>query len=1060
MRPAEDLHDGRLVQTSHDQVPSSMLVNSVSDCERDGANLRVALQKLGFANEKLNGDDHCEWESEGIFCSKTETHCVEYIWLHEKNLTGKLSVELGKLTRLTHMWFGENPQLSGNLGTLSALADLVQLDLQNTKVTGELNTLKNLRKLQFLNLFHTKVHGKLEALSNLVELVELDLSRTGIRVSVETLKNFDTMTKIMLAETQTSGELKALKNLHKLRHLDLSKTNTTGVLEDLVDSEHLEEVSLRSTKVTGRLTPKWVGKLGALRVLDLADTQARFVPTAEDVRELEVGGILPSLAVLDVSGCPLNAMVEDLLWCFIQSDRLAKVTAAGSNLTGTLPNIGEHALTRSLQTLDLSENRINHVEGVVAGSLLSLANNPTISFAPGVLARAMKRKTRMDLRGVRVAESQVDNETMNLLAKLRGETPVQIDNGRIQCYKLKGATLDVTPGLFLIDQFCSPSAGYARLWASDATGHQCFFPAKERCNATNSNSEWKQIGCAEGYEGVLCSICADDFRSSAGRCKRCPADAANVRQWLAGAGLLVASVAAGLYVAWRKCSERLPELQEAKPTDALIPLLLGQGPVLLQFVQLWALLATLGSTKTASAADEQLQQEELSRWLELTATGIAEAISVQCIFGRLVVSFSALASPSLPLFLLMLCLLVEVLDWSGKLFRHGRGLGIDLALKVLLFFFIGGAASCEKLLRCQEVDAGGDGLGAYAYRFALPQLRCEDSTSDEAVWATYVGYGSAVAYGLLIPGFLIYLITKQNVALAPNRRCVSWAKVDEHEKVIVRASLIEFVLKDGDTDEDADLKARLNKESQQQKKIVSDNLLAAAIAYSAVFLYGHKVHIVQDEKAESLMLEGASIDDGSCEGLEFDATTALTTALSTISTKEHQIDIAMRRWQSITRMLAEREMLEDKADSDRVLAGAKTIFFKYAACEDVWVEALLKVVAVALVTTVYVKSLLLTLFITVGMAILLGAQKPYQQRQVNDLQSGCFVCLSVAAVALKFGSFQISRFVLVIPFLAACVQTLRPDGAEALALRLHKEAKRKMKDGSSLDLEVKKVKFI
>ena len=32
---------------------------------------------------------------------------------------------------------------------------------------------------------------------------------------------------------------------------------------------------------------------------------------------------------------------------------------------------------------------------------------------------------------------------------------------------------------------------------------------------------------------------------------------------------------------------------------------------------------------------------------------------------RLAVSFGAFASPSLPLLLLMLCLLVEVLDWSG-----------------------------------------------------------------------------------------------------------------------------------------------------------------------------------------------------------------------------------------------------------------------------------------------------------------------------------------------------------------------------------------------------------
>ena len=65
-----------------------------------------------------------------------------------------------------------------------------------------------------------------------------------------------------------------------------------------------------------------------------------------------------------------------------------------------------------------------------------------------------------------------------------------------------------------------------------------------------------------------------------------------------------------------------------------------------------------------------------------------------------------------------------------------------------------------------------------------------------------MGYGSAVAYGLLIPSFLIYLIVKQNIVLAPNRRCVSWAQVDGHKKVTVRASLLEPLVEDGETDEE------------------------------------------------------------------------------------------------------------------------------------------------------------------------------------------------------------------------------------------------------------------
>ena len=49
--------------------------------------------------------------------------------------------------------------------------------------------------------------------------------------------------------------------------------------------------------------------------------------------------------------------------------------------------------------------------------------------------------------------------------------------------------------------------------------------------------------------------------------------------------------------------------------------------------------------------------------------------------------------------------------------------------------------------------------------------------------AIYVGYGSAVAYGVIIPCFLVFLIVKQNMALAANRRCVCWwVKENEGKK--------------------------------------------------------------------------------------------------------------------------------------------------------------------------------------------------------------------------------------------------------------------------------------
>ncbi|CAE7344655.1 unnamed protein product [Symbiodinium natans] len=455
----------------------------------------------------------------------------------------------------------------------------------------------------------------------------------------------------------------------------------------------------------------------------------------------------------------------------------------------------------------------------------------------------------------------------------------------------------------------------------------------------------------------------------------------------------------------------------------------------------------------------------------------------------------------------MLCLLVEIAHWSRAVCWESRGRGVDWALKVLLLFFVGGAASCEKLLRCQKVDAGDEPLNEHSFRVALPHLRCKDQDMESA-WALYVGYGSAFAYGIMIPSFLVYLIAKQNLELAINRRCVCWwTKANQGKQVIAQAKLIEPLEDDAETAEDkpevaqqddgpgdgdnpdaapfpyswqqdsstaAELQAKHQDpvEAARQKsepvdggnpdeEIVSANLLAAAIAYAAVFFRGE---VTIERKPDSMTLEQKDGDEND-KFTEIDATSIFSTMFSSIASKEHKTDIDIRRCQSITRMLAEHEVIEKKAEDDRILAGAKTIFFKYAACDDVWVEASLKVVAVALVTTVSVNSALLTLFITVGMAILLGAQKPYKQRQVNDLQSGCFICLSMAALGFWLETPEIpgrllARLALVLPFLAAGVQMLRPDGPEALALRLHQEAKAKLKESKSVELSVKKVKFI
>jgi len=59
-----------------------------------------------------------------------------------------------------------------------------------------------------------------------------------------------------------------------------------------------------------------------------------------------------------------------------------------------------------------------------------------------------------------------------------------------------------------------------------------------------------------------------------------------------------------------------------------------------------------------------------------------------------------------------------------------------------------------------------------------------------------------------------------------------------------------------------------------------------------------------------------------------------------------------------------------------------------------------------------------------------------EDRQVNLLQSVCFLCLALATLSFYSGWVWCSRATFALPFLVMAVQGLTPDSPETLALRL------------------------
>ena len=198
--------------------------------------------------------------------------------------------------------------------------------------------------------------------------------------------------------------------------------------------------------------------------------------------------------------------------------------------------------------------------------------------------------------------------------------------------------------------------------------------------------------------------------------------------------------------------------------------------------------------------------------------------------------------------------------------------------------------------------------------------------------------------------------------------------------------------------------------------------------------------------------------------------------LTTLMDLKNAQQAAAVRCRAIAEMLTERCILQE-AKADRVLTGAKNIFAKYlgnqpvlingfglfsschsvfkcgfwilstgkgsihsfcflsryALARNIWMEILLRLSAVALVTLIEVVRneavVKLCLGVTVGTAAIISLAQPYLQPQINRLQCICFICLSATAVGFAFNQRWLSRAGLCLPFVVAAWQLRRhPDG--------------------------------
>eukprot|EP00435_Cladocopium_sp_Y103_P043821 s102_g12.t1 len=1014
------------------------------DCEEEANKTRALLKKLGYTGP-LDGH-HCDWPGIACYSDSWEDNC--------------------KVESL------DCDSCDGQLPERIALTSLQSVKLTSPKLTGDIKSFAGLENLLYLELPGTRVEGNLNALAQL-KCWTLDLSETSVVGNLNDVVVSKTWCKLLV-------------------HLRLSGTAVTGDFSKLTECISIREVDLSNTAVCGSITAAWRGRCGFLHTLKLQSSRVQFLPDGEEVEKLKdhrSDSLLPNLRELDLSNCAVNSTVEDLLLTLAMSP-LTSIQATVSGLYGDMPKLIDveatvdgknqsnftYPLAKSLLVIDLSSNNVSKVVDLPVQPHLgriSLQENGQLNVEPAVLIDARKQQIVVDLSGVTVGNEE---EVLTLLS----EGAVQItemfsfrnESAGYGCKDLVG-TVKVTPSIFLPQKLCQclpgwhgkgvachmcptnsfinesgqetchncpqnstapegstkltdckctfgslhdglcacdmhhalqngdctlcvklhlqceypgsfastalPDVQHMRLKAHAEKAHKCLAPAESiRCPGGHK--------CGEGYDGILCSSCADGFWATGGKCQRCAETKST------SIGFVVGVAAVGLVLG------ALVYRRGREP----------QAP----------------RVSTAISVKHLLQKLEA---LQLTTTELQNLLNLQCSFdAQTVRTLAALSSPLAPLFLLLCCVALEF---------YRAGLGVSAALKMLTLLFIGGASSTAELLSCQSEDGDGEPLGdEFAFRKSIRDLGCYDR-DGVGFWVDVVGYGSTVAYAVLIPLFLAGLMVRQHFALQGARlfaACVERKSQTETQQTYITLRLHAL-------------------DGELSKKTLQKRLLAAAAANMAVDCRG-KMRIQLHEGYVTISSHQERQED--MEDVEIDVIKA---AVDAETSRERDV-LRSRR---LTEMLTERIMLDEAEEAeDRLLLGSKPLLLKYTLCqdlgwtwdlgwtiqlnrleqvsspEDVWMDVAMKLFSVALVSCVSMADAWKwAIAFSLGMAVLVGACQPYMQPQVGHLQSLSCFCLALASVAFVYDLPTLARATLLMPVLLLLWQARSPDCTESLAER-------------------------
>eukprot|EP00435_Cladocopium_sp_Y103_P031914 s109_g8.t1 len=778
-------------------------------------------------------------------------------------------------------------QLTGHLSTLTKLDRLQEVDLGHTSITGrvtkawsgklkELTTLQLRQSLvQFVPLiedfyFFVDSHKGFPWDWLLESLKELDLTNCPVDSPVDHLLlplAMSSLTSIKAAGTGLYGDTPKLKHAiaivndqgvsdftfplaKSLVILDLSRNNIAK-LNELPVQPNFGQVLFTQMENKLQMAPGLLLQALLQRViLDLTDTTLQ---SPEEATQLLEEGRLTSTDMYAHRDENTGHACKDL---YVGSKvGLLKVTPSKflpEKLCTCLPGWHGHGTTCHMCPADKFSDEM----GLDTCKLC-----PSNSTAPAGSTKLADCKC--DFGNLHNGTCSCDKHQT-----LRDGNCILCSKLRLQC---ETAGIRASSAL--------PDVHHARLEPKAEEARRCLpLDVSERCPGGRQ--------CGLGYTGTLCTSCADGFWPKGGRCRPCAKTRSTYIRSLILVGVVgVAIVLLAAYLAYQRAYGRQVP-QHATVKSQLKRLMVLQAPGVLQMVQLWTVLSKLQMVQLGQVNESAPRFPEIPylEILQLTVDDLQNSLKLQCSFdAETVRMLAAIGSPLVPLCLFACSVALEFCR---------RGLGVNMALKVLPFLFIGGAYSTANLLSCQREDGDGESLGHFAFHKALPQLRCYDR-SGVGFWVDAVGYGSALAYGVLIPLCLAGLMVRQYFALQHARLFSAHAE-GEPGHITLRLEA---------------LQGHLPRE-------------AAVAAYMAVHCRGKRLIQLHDT---SITTKSSKEDMEEIQEMSM-------SMIKVMANAEASKNIDVLRTRRLTEMLTERIMLDEA--EDRLLIGSQSLLCKYTLSQD------------------------------------------------------------------------------------------------------------------------------